>query len=87
MYIPPPPRLPLTGERLTGENSPTSRAISTVDTFQNPNHFWILGSVFEFWDVFWILRRVFGFWEVFFLLRSVFGFWEVFWILERVFSL
>ena len=33
--------------------------------------FWILGSVFEFWDVFWTLGSVFGFWEVFRNLGSV----------------
>ena len=40
--------------------------------------FWILESVFEFWDVFWIMGSVFEFWNVFQILGNVFGFWEVF---------
>ena len=54
------------------------------NTCQNPKHldsgkcFWILGSVFGFWDVFWILGSVFGFWEVFLDSGKCFEFWEVF---------
>ena len=49
--------------------------------------FWILASVFGFWEVFWILGSVFGFWDVFWILGRVFGFWEVFWNLGSVLSL
>ena len=41
--------------------------------------FWILGSVFEFWDMFSC-----GFWEVFWILESIFEFTKVLWILGCV---
>ena len=41
--------------------------------------FWILGSVFEFWDMFSS-----GFWEVFWILESIFEFKKVLWILGCV---
>ena len=44
--------------------------------------FWILGSVFEFWDMFSC-----GFWEVFWILASIFEFKKVLWILGCVLDL
>ena len=61
----PPPRLSLTGERLTGENSPTSRAISTVacrdqNTSHNSKTLSRIQTTFGFWEVFLNSGTCFG---------------------------
>ena len=49
--------------------------------------FWILGRVFELWEVFWILGYVFMLWDMFWILASIFEFKKVLWILGCVLDL
>ena len=64
----------------------TSQNLKTRPRFQKCfgfwDVFWILGSVFEFWDMF-----SYGFWEVFWILASIFEFKKVLWILWCVLDL